>query len=427
MNDIEPTSQNEAPEAIGTDEDTVLTTRAAAKTTTLLVGLDLGTNKSCIQAAVPGAEGTDSNCLVPSVVGYAKDGVLEGILPGNALRFYGQEAIDHRLHLRLVAPLKDGVVSKNSAAKDFLRHLRVRVGHDEAEVRAVIGLPANADTVSRETLTRIAGEVFDRIIAIPEPFLAALGMRDETKVGQSEYVDPVRNSLFIDIGAGTTDLCLVQGCYPGQEDQISLRFGGDRVDELLEEGIRRVYPECDLSPVMVRELKERLAFVGESEGDVTAKVVIGGKSRTLILTDQVRSACEALLNRIFEALQRLLARAPSDSVGELLHNIVLTGGGSRIKNIATELQRRLFEEGFDNPRVVLAGEDDAEFVARGALKTAQRARESQWQQMPGAATNTDTVLTRRGATSFIHAKDNTTIRRKAKRENNVENEPAPAH
>jgi rod shape-determining protein MreB and related proteins len=415
------------PPAKAADEETVLAQRPIPKTTTLLVGLDLGTNKSCIQSALPNTEATDANRLIPSVVGYAKDGLLEDILPGNALRFYGQEAIDNRLHLRLVPPLKNGTVAKNSAAKDYLRHLRVLIGHDQAEVRAVIGLPANADAASREKLTSIAGEVFDRIIAIPEPFLAALGMRDESRVGQPDYVDPVRNSLFIDIGAGTTDLCLVQGCYPSQDDQVSLRFGGDQVDDLLGESIRRVYPECDLSTVMVRELKERVAFVGEPDGEVETKVIIGGKTRTLALTDQVRVVCEKLLDRIFDAVQRLIARAPADSVGELLQNIVLTGGGSRIRNLAPELQRRLFEEGFDNPRVILAGEEDTEFVARGALKAARRARESQWQQMAGSATSSDTVITRRG-TTFTHATD-TAFRRQAKSEpeTQTEDEPVPAH
>jgi rod shape-determining protein MreB len=399
-----------------------------SKEAPLLVGLDFGTNKSCIQATHPDSQDILCNHIVPSTVGYAKDGILEGILPGNALRFYGQEAIDHRLHLRLAAPLHEGVIAKAGAAKDFLRHLRSLIGHDQAEVRAVIGLPANADAAARENLCRIAGEVFDCIIPIPEPFLAALGMRDESRVAEPGYVDPVRNSLFVDIGAGTTDLCLVQGCYPNPEDQISLRFGGDKVDEMLHEAVCRTYPECDLSATMVRELKERVAFVGAVDEEVTAKVILSGKTKTLTITDQVRTVCESLLDRVFAAVQRLIARTPSDSVAELLGNIVLTGGGSRIRNFAPELQRRLFEEGYDNPKVVLAGEDDAEFVARGALKAARRARESQWQQMLGATgAVTDTGFARRGGSTAHQEASDTVFQRQSKHAPEPEDEPVPAH
>ena len=49
--------------------------------------------------------------LVLTVVGYPEDGILSGILPGNSSMLHGNEAISNELHLRLVNPLSDGVVS----------------------------------------------------------------------------------------------------------------------------------------------------------------------------------------------------------------------------------------------------------------------------------------------------------------------------
>ena len=68
--------------------------------------------------------------------------------------------------------------------------------------------------LAKADLKEAALLAFDGILLIPEPFLAALGMRDEGKLNDPDYKDPVSNSLFIDIGAGTTDFCIVQG--PGQ-------------------------------------------------------------------------------------------------------------------------------------------------------------------------------------------------------------------
>lgn len=87
------------------------------------------------------------------------------------------------------------------------------------------------------------------------------------------------------------------------------------------------------------------------------------------------------MNEILDALRNVIARASSDSVTELLQNIILAGGGSRVKNLAEEMQRILEEDGFESPRVLVAGETDMEFVARGALKAARQARENQWQRL----------------------------------------------
>ena len=64
---------------------------ADSKKRKLFVGLDLGTLQSCILSRLskPGSD-ENSGILVPSVVGYPEDGILAGILPGNAkMRYYG--------------------------------------------------------------------------------------------------------------------------------------------------------------------------------------------------------------------------------------------------------------------------------------------------------------------------------------------------
>src|SRR5271169_1416433 len=65
----------------------------------LLIGLDLVTNKSCILAG--GADSTDITVskVVPSVVGYAKDGIVDCIITGNVQVLYGDDALRQRLHV----------------------------------------------------------------------------------------------------------------------------------------------------------------------------------------------------------------------------------------------------------------------------------------------------------------------------------------
>ena len=354
------------------------------KASILLLGLDLGTNKSCLLAGPSGSTDITVSKVVPSVVGYVKDGIVDGIITNNARILYGEDALTQMLHVDLVAPLAEGVISHPDAARDFMQHIRLLADPTgNAEIRAVVGVPANAGEQARENIRKSAQGIFARILLIPEPFLAALGYRDDSRVKQSGYVDPVVNSLFIDIGGGTSDLCLVQGYFPTRDDQISIPFAGDAIDDLLFEDLNRTYPNNGLSRITVREIKETNAYVGPSRKPMDVKVVMGGKSRSLELGDAIGNACNALIDKIYPALATLIASASSDSVVTLLQNIIITGGGSQIKGIDTVLQKRLTDDGYENPKVRLAGQDFQRYVAIGALKAARAARENQWQILFG--------------------------------------------
>ena len=354
------------------------------KASILLLGLDLGTNKSCLLAGPSGSTDITVSKVVPSVVGYVKDGIVDGIITNNARILYGEDALTQMLHVDLVAPLAEGVISHPDAARDFMQHIRLLADPTgNAEIRAVVGVPANAGEQARENIRKSAQGIFARILLIPEPFLAALGYRDDSRVKQSGYVDPVVNSLFIDIGGGTSDLCLVQGYFPTRDDQISIPFAGDAIDDLLFEELNRTYPNNGLSRITVREIKETNAYVGPSRKPMDVKVVMGGKSRSLELGDAIGNACNVLIDKIYPALATLIASASSDSVVTLLQNIIITGGGSQIEGIDTVLQKRLTDDGYENPRVRLAGQDFQRYVAIGALKAARAARENQWQVLFG--------------------------------------------
>ncbi len=350
----------------------------------ILLGFDLGTNKSCALAGPPGGTEITVSKVVPTVVGYVKDGIVDGIIAGNAQILYGEEALRNMLHVRLVAPVAEGIIADPGVARDFLRHIRSLVDpSDQAEIRAVIGVPANAGATARDDIRRCVHGIFDRVLLIPEPFLAALGYRDDSRVNQPNYLDPVVNSLFIDIGGGTSDLCLVQGYFPTAEDQISIPFAGDAIDAALHTELDRVYPNNGLSRHRVREIKELHGYVGPSRKPIEVKVVMAGKSHTLELGDALARAGNALIEKIYPPLTRLIERASSDSVLALLQNIVVTGGGSQIKGIDAVLQKKLTDDGYESPKVKIAGQDFKRYVAIGALKAARSARENQWQVLLG--------------------------------------------
>ncbi len=361
--------------------------RSASTETTTFVGLDWGTNTSCLMAA-PGNSSETTVALkqqIPTVVGYAADNVLQRVLPGDAKVLFGQEALAHKLYLSIVRPLRGGVIHDLPSARQFAQHLRDRLKAGDREVRAVIGMPASSDLAARENARKAVQGVFDKVIFVPEPFLAALGYRDDAKVNEGKYQDPVANSLYIDIGAGSTDVCLVQGHYPTADDQLSEPFAGDAVDQIILDGVLAAYPDCGLTVARIRDIKEQHSYVLAKDGatPAIATVMVGGKQRKLDVTDQVGAGCEALLQKVFELTRDLIARADAESVTELLQNIIVTGGGSLIKGFGVALQTKLLEEGFENPRVRVLGENYKDYVARGALKAARQAKDRHWQNLLG--------------------------------------------
>ena len=359
------------PEEISSNDD---------KKRKMYIGLDLGTLNSCIlpKLSKPGSE-EHHGIWVPTVVGYPEDGILAGILPGNSSMLHGDEALANELHLRLVNPLNDGVIADQEAAQSFLKYLRGKVDPEfKREVYCVIGIPAVADAEAKENLKNAAKGAFDGILFIPEPFLAALGMRDEERLTDSSYSDPVANSLFVDIGAGTTDFCIVQGYFPKPEDLLSIPFAGNEVDVVLDKGIREEYPEVDVPISMIRKFKESYSYVGESESGARVKVPVDGKPRKIEIGKQVGLACNQLLGEIFDSIKEVIAKASPQSVFGMLQNIVLTGGGSRIRNIDQELQRLLVDDGYEEPDVRISSREVMPFVGTGALKVAKAAREDQW-------------------------------------------------
>ena len=201
-------------------------------------------------------------------------------------------------------------------------------------------------------------------------------MRDEEKLGDPDYKDPVNNSLFVDIGAGTTDFCIVQGYFPKPEDLLSIPFAGNEVDVILDKAIGK-HTEVDVPLSMVRKFKRPIPMSVRWR-QVLVKVPVEGKPRKIEVGKQIGDSCNQLLREIFESIKQVIASASPQSVFSMLQNIILTGGGSRIRNIDQELQRLLADDGYEDPEVRISAREVKPFVAIGAMKVAKAAREDQW-------------------------------------------------
>jgi hypothetical protein len=187
-----------------------------------------------------------------------------------------------------------------------------------------------------------------------------------------------RASLVIDIGAAVTDLCLVRGEFPGPQDQESIGTGGNFIDQrILTNGLVR-YPGLCLTHRIAREIKEEQAYV-----DGTARPVMppdSSSSDLVALSGVIHCACEELLAAVANAACEILGRCDADSVGAVSKNIILAGGGSRIRGFAVQLGALLRSRGFDETRILVPA-DHRLLVARGALRFAEKLPDEKWEAL----------------------------------------------
>ena len=327
---------------------------------TLCVGIDLGTSRSAISA------GNGERHVVESYVGWPVDMVARKIVQKPVL--IGREALDNRSMLDLRRPLERGVIREGSekdgeAVRELLRYLMSLVGvkqkgKSRPKVRAVVGVPAEAFRVSKQHLRAAMDGLADGVMLVSEPFAVAYGQ------------EALLHAMIIDIGAGTTDLCIMQGRYPADEDQRTVPNAGDSIDEQLAKAIQELHPEAQFSIHMVREWKERWSFIGEPKDRVVVTVPVKGKTTELDITDELRAACESIVPPIAETMIDLLARVEPEYQEKVRNNVILAGGSSAISGLPEALEHALAELGGGRTSIVkepvFAGSDGGLAIARDA-------------------------------------------------------------
>jgi len=335
---------------------------------TLNVGIDLGTSRSAISAS------NGERFVVDSFVGWPVDMVARKVLKRDVL--IGHEAVANRTMLDLHRPLERGLLKEGSekdveAVRELLKHLLRLVGVtsgkiDASNVRAVVGVPAASLRTNKQYLRNAMKGIVDSLLIVTEPFAVAYGL------------DALLHTMIIDIGAGTTDFCVMKGRYPTEEDQRTLTIAGDSIDGQLLKLIEERYPQANVTVFMVREWKEKHSFVGTSPGPIVVTAPVKGVPTQLDITNEMKIACETILPPIIETMLDLLARVEPEFQERVRNNIILSGGGGLITGLPTALEDALRGVGGGKVRYM---QDPVFIGSDGGLALAQDAPEGDWEKL----------------------------------------------
>ncbi|HEX3580597.1 MAG TPA: rod shape-determining protein [Thermoanaerobaculia bacterium] len=335
----------------------------------LHVGIDLGTSRSAISAS------NGERFVVDSFVGWPADMVAKKILKRSVL--IGHDAVTNRTMLDLHRPLERGLLKEGSdkdveAVRELLKHLLGLVGVsangkiEASNVRAVVGVPAAALRTNKQYLRNSMKGIVDSLLIVSEPFAVAYGL------------DALLHTMIIDIGAGTTDFCVMKGRYPTEEDQRTLTVAGDSIDTQLLKLIEERYPQANVTIYMVRDWKEKYSFVGEAPQKAMVTAPVRGVPTELDITNEMKTACETIVPPVVETMLDLLARVEPEFQERVRNNIIVSGGGGLIHGLSEALEKALEQVGGGKVRYM---EDPVFIGSDGGLALAIDAPEGDWEKL----------------------------------------------
>ncbi len=342
----------------------------------LYVGIDLGTSRTSV------ASSNGERETVWSYVGYPKDVVSRKLLKKDKL--FGEQAVEKRLSLNLYRPFQEGAIKFKedkdtgltaeelekhmAAAKDLVRHaLSLAKPRKDELLYGVIGAPAKASIKNKAQIIAAAKDHLDAVMICSEPFAVAYGL---------ELLD---DTLVIDIGAGTVDLCRMHGTMPTEEDQITLTTAGDWLDQQLYGLFKQKAPNADFTIHKVKEIKEKYAFVADAAEPVRVEFLVSGKPTVFDVTDELRQGCRLMIPPIVEAIHKLISTFDPDFQKKLRDNVLLGGGGSQIMGLGRVLEETM-QEMLGGGKVVHV-EEPKYAGCNGALKMAHDMPEEYWERL----------------------------------------------
>jgi rod shape-determining protein MreB len=355
----------------------------------IYLGIDLGTSRTSIVSSTGVRE------TVWSYVGYPKDHVAKKKFGGRDV-IYGKEALEGRMALDLYRPLAGSAAKqkgaeddarRSKAFKDLLEHVVSLVkAPKSATIYAMIGAPAEASLAGKSTILASAKDCIDSVIICSEPYAVGYGL------------DFISDTMVIDIGAGTTDLCRLHGTMPKAEDQRTHEVAGDAIDTSLatllkdarwkkaqagtlherwEVAAHGEVVNAQFSINMVRGFKEKFSSVSRNMDRALVEMTVAGKPAKFDITELVYNACYTLVPPTVAALQDLIATYDPEFQVQMRGNVLLGGGGCLIKGLGLAIEEALAEYGGGKVTTV----EEPQFAgANGALKFALDMPEEYWKE-----------------------------------------------
>jgi len=234
-------------------------------------------------------------------------------------------------HIVAVRPMKDGVIADFEVTEVMLREF-IRKSLKKRffiRPRIVISVPSGITEVERRAVIDSAKNAGARAVyLVSEPIAGAIG------VGLP--VDKPSGNMVIDIGGGTTEIAVI--ALNGIVTDISIRIGGDKMDEMIVQHIKKEYNLLigDQTAENIKKVIGAATDVSEEKKmEVKGRDLVSGIPKTLSISSlEISGALSEPLGRIISALKTALEKTPPELAADIVdRGIVMMGGGALLRDL----------------------------------------------------------------------------------------------
>lgn len=285
------------------------------------IGVDLGTTSIVIYL-----EGKGIVVSEPSVAAYdSKTGEIIAV---------GTKAYDmigrNPDSIRLIKPMKNGVVSDFTATRHILSHFLGKICKNMVfKPNVVVCVPSTVTNLEKRTiLDLVTASGAGKACLIEEPLAAALGAG---LAGDRPY-----GTMVVDIGGGTTDVAVMT--MGSISVSRSVKAAGNAFDDAIMRQLRRER-DIIIGERTAEEIKMRIGSAQLREVElglvVKGKNYIDGMPVCAELTsDEVYLSMRPALEQISETVCSVLEMTPPELASDISSSgIYLTGGGALLAGI----------------------------------------------------------------------------------------------
>lgn len=263
-------------------------------------------------------------------------------------------------YVNVIRPLKDGVISDFRVTEEMLRYFIKKVynrRHLFIRPRIIVAVPSGITEVEKKAVKDSALQAgASEVHLIEEPMAAAMG------VGLP--IEEPSGSMIVDIGGGTTEVAVIS--MAGIVYSRSIRVAGDEMDEAIVQYVKKKH-NLLIGGRTAEYIKMTLGSANPMDKEETLEIrgrdLVEGIPKThTISSEEIRDALSEAVLAIVEAVKTTLERTPPELSADIIEKgIVLTGGGSLLRNLDIRLRE---ETGLP----ITLAEDPLTSVALGAGK-----------------------------------------------------------
>jgi rod shape-determining protein MreB len=235
--------------------------------------------------------------------------------------------------------MKDGVIADFEHTEKMLDYF-IKKAHNNRSFgvrpRIIIGVPSEITQVEKRAVRDSALRAkATEVYLVEQAMVAAIG-------AGLPITEPTGN-MIVDIGGGTTDVAVIS--MAGIVYSKALRIAGNEMDDDIIQYIKRKY-NLLIGERTAEEVKIKIGSAFPLDEEVTMEIkgrdLIEGIPKTIVISDsEIREAISETVSMIIGAVRDALEQTPPELAADIVDKgIVLTGGGSLLKN----LDKRLREE-----------------------------------------------------------------------------------